>query len=123
MADIVVENPITKQRRAFFKISDEIAAVLLHAGIAEHYVKPADPVVVNPWFVSKGRFGDTPMIVLRMGSEDIFYTGKPELAVDWKPRGEAPPAHVIAQYAALYAARPNQVFVDLGYNATLRKKE
>ncbi len=121
--DLVIENPITKQRRVFFKLDDLLGAILLHAGLAEHYVKPAETVAANPWFVSKGRFGDTPMIVLRLGSEDIFYAGKPELAGEWKPRGEAPPAHVIAQYAALCAAKPNQVFVDLGYNATLRKKD
>ena len=99
--DITVTHPETKVTTAFKQLDSQVAAVLIAAGIATPFYKPAEPAPASPWGVSKGRFDDHPFIIWRQGTQEHFFDGPPERAFDFKPRGEAPPDHIIAAYAAL----------------------
>lgn len=136
--DIVVTNPVSQVTKPFYEIPSDIAAVLVHAGIARPIAKAAPAPTENGWFVGRDPRGK-PFITLHLpAGEKRTFNGLPKVAADgfkfrrWASEtqsyifdGPTPPASVVEAYKRLCDA-PTDLNVSVSEadrNADLNRQQ
>lgn len=102
--DIAITN-LAGVRKHFYEFPSDVAAALIHAGIAVQIVKPAPAPVVRTWSVGHPPYGPDVWIIVWSSNDGArqYFTGDPAVYLKNPPQhcGSVCPQEIVEQYARL----------------------